>query len=106
MSLPNSEGIENTDKRNSSSERYSAFDRGVRLRGAGVRLLHRCPKNVVWRKMEYGNCVSWRRSRNDTQLSGRRVGYGGLVYGSFVEVLIKDIPERKEVEWVAGNAEA
>ena len=24
----------------------------------------------------------------------------------FVEALIKDIPERKEVEWVAGNAEA
>ncbi len=41
--------------------------------GAGVRLLRRCLKNVVRREMEYGSCVLWRRSRNDTQLSGRRV---------------------------------
>ena len=66
-----------------------------------MRPLHRCPKNMVRQEMGYGSCVSWRRSRSDTLLSGWRAGRGGLVHGSFVEVLIKDITERKEIAWMA-----
>lgn len=38
-----------------------------------MRSVHRCLKKVVWQEMEYGSCVSWRRSRSGTRLSGRRV---------------------------------